>query len=56
MPPMPTVGVSADGWWVVESDYVAALLDAKQAADTVADTDPIVLDGGGDGVRIGVGR
>ncbi|SBW81126.1 hypothetical protein PVE_R1G3244 [Pseudomonas veronii 1YdBTEX2] len=49
-------GVSADGWWVVESDYVAALLDAKQAADTVADTDPIVLDGGGDGVRIGVGQ
>lgn len=49
-------GVSADGWWVVESEYVAALLDAKQAADTVADTDPIVLDGGGDGVRIGVGQ
>lgn len=49
-------GVSADGWWVVESDYVAGLLDAKQAADTVADTDPIVLDGGGDGVRIGVGQ
>ncbi|WP_148169570.1 S8 family serine peptidase [Pseudomonas chlororaphis] len=49
-------GLSANGWWVVESDYVAALLDAKQAADTVAYTDPVVLDGGGDGVRLGVGQ
>lgn len=51
-------GVNASGWWVEDSAYYAALLNANAnaAEDKLPNTDPVVLDGSGDGVRVGVGQ